>query len=36
MDTSLYADDAGFQFVTKEAPVTATNIIYERLERMGL
>jgi len=36
LDTSLYADDAGFQFGTKEALVTATNIIYELLERMGL
>jgi len=35
LDTSLYADYIGFQFGTMEALVTATNIIYELVKRMG-
>jgi len=35
-DASLYADDAGFIFGSKEDLVSMTNTIYKLLERMGL
>ena len=35
-DASLYADDAGFIFGSKEYLVSATNTKYKLLERMGL
>ena len=36
LDASLYADDAGMMFGTKEELTRATNIVFTPLKRMGL